>query len=309
MITYGNIGHLTKDLEGLTVLSYGGGQDSTALLIKASKDPEFKRKFIKGRFIVIMSDTGNEHEYTYEHVEWTKRYCKDHGIEFYFITPDLGYHCNTWPSLTDQWKRTKSVGSKAFSKSCTDKLKIVPIYSFLADYVNKNFLHGLSSTKRKKSIRAFADKYGKINVLIGIARNEESRIGNGVERPKWMEYGVDISYPLIEIGFDRKDCQDYILRSGHQVPFPSNCKFCPWLSKVELLWLYRTNPEDFYEWVGYENEKLKKFESKGDKNLGVFGKKRLEEVLELAIQQFGHLTDSELEEYKMSHGHCVKSKY
>lgn len=43
--------------------------------------------------------------------------------------------------------------------------------------------------------------------------------------------------------------------------------------------------------------------------MGVFGKKLLPEILEEAIKEFGHLTDAELKEYKMSHGHCVKSKY
>lgn len=47
----------------------------------------------------------------------------------------------------------------------------------------------------------------------------------------------------------------------------------------------------------------------GDKNLGVWGKVLLPQKLQEVISKHGHMTDLELIEYKMSHGHCVKSKY
>lgn len=43
--------------------------------------------------------------------------------------------------------------------------------------------------------------------------------------------------------------------------------------------------------------------------MGVWGTKTLPEVLETAISKYGHFSDDELNDYKMSHGHCVKSKY
>ena len=64
----------------------------------------------------------------------------------------------------------------------------------------------------------------------------------------------------------------------------------------------------FAEWVGYERAKLRKFTGT-KRNLGVKGKLTLEEVLAQALEQYGNMTDSELDEYKMSHGHCVKSVY
>ena len=46
-----------------------------------------------------------------------------------------------------------------------------------------------------------------------------------------------------------------------------------------------------------------------DQNLGVNGKKWLPQALQEATELYGHMTDQELNEYKMSHGHCVKSRY
>ena len=39
------------------------------------------------------------------------------------------------------------------------------------------------------------------------------------------------------------------------------------------------------------------------------GEKLLPEIIKEAMLEFGHWTDDQLNDYKMSHGHCVKSKY
>lgn len=44
-------------------------------------------------------------------------------------------------------------------------------------------------------------------------------------------------------------------------------------------------------------------------NKGVFGVKLLPEKLQEAIAKFGHMTDEELDHHKMTHGHCIRSKY
>lgn len=78
---------------------------------------------------------------------------------------------------------------------------------------------------------------------------------------------------------------------------------------MEILWLYRNLPEEFEQWIYHEKRKLEKNKNNGKRNLGVKGEKDLNQVLEEAIAEFGHLTDQELDDYKMSHGHCVMSSY
>ena len=84
---------------------------------------------------------------------------------------------------------------------------------------------------------------------------------------------------------------------------------CPFMNKIELLWLALKHPEDFKEWVRFERRKLEKFSHLGDKNNGVFGRKTLPQILSEAKKQYGHMTIQEVESYKFSHGHCVKSRY
>lgn len=312
----------------LTVLSFGGGQDSTAILYKIALDRSFRRKYIEGHLVVLMSDTGNEHPHTYGHIHFVKEFCKLHRIEFYLIDHKMGYHPKNWPTLQDQFRRYSTIMSVAFPKTCTDNLKIRPIYNFLDHYVACRY-YGYSERhgpKGKRYLKRFCQQYGKINVLLGIAAGEESRIAKSNKKSlkkrqldlfrkvripgrTWMDICIAKRYPLMELGMDRYGCQRYIRSVGLPLPFPSNCMMCPFASKAEILWLYRTHPDVFWEWVDCERRKLEKFADKGKRNLGVKGADTLETVLAQAIEEFGQMSDEELYNHKMTHGHCVMSTY
>lgn len=294
----------------MTVLSFGGGQDSTAILYLLINDIDFYLRYVRGHLIVVMSDTGDEHKETYEHIEQVRSYCAEHSVPFYFLTASDGYHPRTWPSLIEFMQTNDAIMSKAYPKSCTDNLKIKPIYNFLDTYIAKE-IYGVDShhSESKKSfIKRYATQHGKIRVLIGIAAREESRLGQDPPA-KWMRDSIERVYPLVNEGFDRAECQRIIRGYGKTVPLPSNCRRCPFMNDVELLWLYRFYPNDYYVWVNMEARKIRKWEGIAARNLGVNGDKLLPEILERAIAKHGHMTDEELHEYKMSHGHCVKSKY
>ena len=59
----------------------------------------------------------------------------------------------------------------------------------------------------------------------------------------------------------------------------------------------------------YERRKLEANTHMGEKNLWVWGKKTLPEVLAEAQEKYKNLTKEEIDEYRFSHGHCVMSKY
>lgn len=297
----------------LTVLSFGGGQDSTALLYLLIYNETFRRLWAPGDLLVLMSDTGNEHPETYLHVRSVSRFCAERKVEFAFITPDKGFHNPNWLSLVHYFETYDLIMSAAFNKSCTDNLKIQPIYKFLNLYVS--MLYGLPAEggkyRGKRALVEFARQYGPIRMILGIAKGEEGRVapeqGGSNE---WMRLSVRKAYPLIWLGWDRKACQDYIRSVGMVVPPPSNCMFCPFMAKQELLWLARKYPRDFEEWCVLEARKLKKFAHKGKSNYGCFDKsKTLREVVTDAERLYGHWTLEQLEDYRFSHGHCVKSAY
>jgi hypothetical protein len=300
----------------LTVISDGMGQDSAAMKNLYRFNTQFRKEFAPEDLLVICSDTGDEHAETYAYVEETKRYCAEEGIEFVHLTSAMGYHGVGWSSLCEQYDTRKNVGSKAFHKSCTHRLKLNPIYSYLSDYVKGKYMdlpEVPATYKTKAPLVAFAQKYGKIEMLIGIAAGEERRANkvNEDKLPKWQRESINVRYPLIELGMDRKHCQDYVRALGEIVPIPSCCQRCPFMDERELLLLYRTNRTVYDDWVRQEQVKLDNFAHKGDKNVGVWGKHdySLPKVLKDAEKKFGHMTTEQLYEHRFSHGHCVASSY
>ncbi len=291
----------------LTILSFGAGQDSTTLLYLYAYSEEFRQKYAPGRFKVVMSDVGNEHPQTLDHIKYIEGFCKKKGIDFTFLTPDMGFHSPKWQSLKGQYRLNNTVGSKAFMKTCTDRLKLQPIYGYLDHWLGQEY--GLKSG-RKNAFKEFAEQYGKIDMLIGIAAGEEKRCANaGSDPKKWRAASVRTVYPLVEMGLDRQGCHEVIKGFSHEIPMPSNCMICPFLSEQELVYLHRFHNEDYQEWVELEANKIKKFADKGDQNFGVWGKKLLPQVLAESLKKYGDWTDAMLMDYKMSHGHCVMSTY
>ena len=284
------------------ILSFGGGQDSSAILFRLLNDKKAWDELVVGDLWVIMSDTGNEHPETYAWVEKVQALCLQRGIRFWFIKPEMGFHTPAWQSLTHQWTRSGSVGMKRGKKSCTDKLKITPIYHLV-----ESLLGGSRATKKGMMLK-YAEKFGKIRVLIGIAAGEEKRAAGASNGQRFMQKAVERVYPLITWGWDRAKCQAYLKEIAGEIPPPSNCMFCPFVSEHELLWLHRFYPAKFEEWVCHEARKLQKHVN-AKENLGVFGKRDLRQVLADAQAKYGHMTNEELTTYKMSHGHCTKTKY
>lgn len=292
----------------LTVLSFGGGQDSTALLYLYLYNEEFRQRYAPGRFVVVMSDTGDEHEETYEHVLDIQAICEEHGVEFRFLTPDQGYHLDQWQSLIHFYRGGDRIGSKAYPKTCTDKLKIQPIYKWLAAYVEADFGPDYPAY-RKVGLKRFAVDHGQIRVLIGIAKGEEKRLAKTDKSPQWMQQAIERVYPLIDLGLDRAGCQNLIRAYGKRVPVPSHCRRCPFKTVAEVEIMRRDDPGGLYEWMRLERNKLRANRHKGDQNLGVWGKRDLIEVARQARDEYGQWSDEELHEHRMTHGHCVASAY
>jgi len=172
----------------------------------------------------------------------------------------------------------------------------------------------MSQPLRKGALKDYAIRYGKVRVLLGISCEESSRRIKTHSNGKWMDLTIEKRYPLVDIKYNRRDCQQYISSLNYKVPFPSNCRFCPFLSPKELLWLYRNHPNDFKNWSNHEANKLRKFaiqqQLRGQNNHTVFGNDlTLDEVLQQAIKEFGHLSDEALSKEKFTHGHCVLSSY
>jgi hypothetical protein len=299
----------------LTLLSFGGGQDSWALLYKFIYDPDFRKKYAPKDLIVAMSDTGNEFPYTYLYVKLAKDLCDQHGIHFQFITNDQGYHTPGWMNLKDNMRRNKTIlGAAMGVKACTPSLKIQVVDKYMYAYMCK--LYGFEPRINKASWKDYKQKFGtRARVIIGFAKDEEARMAKSNKAheslPKWKREHIQYVYPLLEEGWNRAAAQDIIRQyRGDDIPPPSNCMICFYQSDQEIVYLERHYPEEFYDWVELEKAKLEKHAAlEVKKNYGVYGSITLLEKLAKAKEKYGHWTDEQLWEYKMSHGHCVKSTY
>jgi 3'-phosphoadenosine 5'-phosphosulfate sulfotransferase (PAPS reductase)/FAD synthetase len=316
--------HIKTLFSDLTILSFGGGQDSTTILFKLVLDKEFRDKYISpnGKLLVLMADTHNEHPETYNYLEDVIiPFCKEHDVEFLKIDNTMGYHGDTWQSLTGQWENNNpTIGSLAYPKTCTHNLKLQPQYRYVEQWLPKNYGR-IANKTRKDNYVQFAKYYGKIRWLVGIAKGEEKRVADASkETAVWKKQAIEVQYPLIDFGLDRQACQDYIKSIGKPIPMPSNCMYCPFASNhMEILWLERYYPDNFQEWIRLEQKKLDAHKE-AERNLGVSGKLHkdgdkkgeaftLKDLLAEAKEKYGNISNEQLWEYKMSHGHCVSSSY
>lgn len=324
-----NLDMFSPESHELTVLSFGAGQDSTVLADMLINDPAFRAKYAPGRLLVVMSNTGDEFDETYAHVERMKQRFADAGIEFVFITSDMGYHSDSWLNLRHFYREKGTIGSKSYPKTCSDRLKIQPIYRFLEDWLAKNY--GVRAG-RKNGFKEFAARFGKIKMMIGIAKGEEKRAAPADQHSQaWYRDSIENVYPLLDMGMGRAECQDYLHERGMYV-IPSNCKGCPFMSLAELEYLRRFEQGSLKDLIALEQAKLDKhghlnsvvlLDANGEpalkqdgrtfktanRNYGVWGVKTLPEKLIEAAEKHASWSDEQVREYRYSHGHCVATAF
>jgi hypothetical protein len=135
--------------------------------------------------------------------------------------------------------------------------------------------------------------------------------------PKWVTQTIVNRYPLIDLGWDRADSQEYVRKvgaqtgSGEQPPAPSNCMWCPFASDREVLLLSYDHPAAVARWMELEAAKLAKWEGHTERNLGVDGKDgvTLADVLDRERKKHGHESVESLRAYRFERGHCNASAF
>tara|TARA_Y100000004_G_scaffold178314_1_gene220782 strand:- start:72 stop:884 length:813 start_codon:yes stop_codon:yes gene_type:complete len=211
------------------ILSYGGGINSTALLLEWVKQG-------KQLDLVIFADTGSEMPETYEFIDkYVKPFCKKHNLPFEtaFYTASnrvAGVKEGRWQenervSIYDYYDYQKAVPSVR-QRSCTDKFKVEPIEKYI----------------KKK----WGDKKYPLR-LIGIDAGESHRARYIIdpltgEKEKLYEHN---EYPLIDWGWDRNACLARIEEEGWSNPGKSGCFFCPFQKKKSWADLLKNKPDLF----------------------------------------------------------------
>jgi hypothetical protein len=194
-----------SDRPPLSVISYGGGVQSTALLVLAAR----------GEIHVdaaLFANVGDDSE----HPD-TLRYVREIA-QPYGAAEDVPVHVLDRRTRTGDVEtlmgRLSKVGSRSLPipvrmsngapgmRSCTIDFKVRVIAKWLK-------AHG-ASRKHPASVN------------IGFSFDEAIRMGAGTTRPYER-----LAYPLIDRRLTREDCKRIIERAGLPVPPKSSCFFCP----------------------------------------------------------------------------------
>lgn len=199
------------ECEALTVVrapirsvSYGGGVQSTALLVLAAQERiDFKT------FLFANTGDDSEHPDTLRFVrEVAKPYAEANGIELVELHKTRYGEPDTLRQALDRGRMVipvrRSKDGPPMSRSCTADYKI-----------------GVVAKELK---RRGATKENPATVALGISVDEIERAKPGLD-PKNPEQIRE--YPLLDLGMHRRDCRDVIADAGIPVPPKSACYFCP----------------------------------------------------------------------------------
>ena len=209
-----------------TVLSLGGGVNSTALLIGlVEKDapPD----------LILFADTGAEHDRTYVHLDEMDEWLADRGMDPVVRVNNAAREGFPHTSLEDECINNKTLPSLAFGfKGCSVKWKRQPMDRYVKTW--------------EPAIEHW-EAGGRVTRLIGIDAGERHR-GQIPDDNKFV-----YEFPLIDWYWGREECIDAIEGAGLRVPGKSACWFCPASKKSEIIQLSANRPDLFDRAVRMEH--------------------------------------------------------
>lgn len=226
---------LRRELLGRkTVLCFGGGVDSTALIVvlrAAGIRPD----------VITFADTGAEKPETLAHITRVSKALANWGWPEVSICRKLTQPATGYRDLEGNCLSNETLPSLAFGlKSCSIKWKQGP---------QDQFLMGAKSgpnAREPHPLWVAAQAAGeRIVKLIGYdAGKADLRRSSNLSR---ADAHFDYAYPLQTIGFTRSACVKAITSAlgAEFVPIKSACFFCPASKHWELYWLAARHPDLF----------------------------------------------------------------
>jgi hypothetical protein len=186
-------------------VSYGGGVQSTALLVLAAD-----RRIDFPLFLFANTGDDSEHPATLDYVRNVAApYAAKHGLELVevqrtrFEEPDTLREALRRGRMVIPVRRSKD--GPPMSRSCTADFKVAPI--------------GKELKRRGATVESPAV------VALGISVDEIQRARNeGIDPQAPYQWRT---YPLLTLGLHRRDCHDIIAAAGLPTPQKSACWFCP----------------------------------------------------------------------------------
>lgn len=215
----------------MRVISYGGGVQSTALLVLATNSQ------LPGVDAALFANVGDDSEdpRTLDYVRNVAvPFAHSHNIPLYELrrTRRTGEVETLYGRITRPGHRAITIPLRGEngapqSRHCTRDFKIAVVGKWLKG--------------------AGASEALPAQVCIGISTDEIERAGRGKDEKYERR-----CYPLLELGLSRSDCRAIIEQAGLPIPPKSACWFCPFHSKNAWAEMRRDLPRQFEASVALE---------------------------------------------------------
>lgn len=214
----------------LTVISYGGGVQSTAMVVLAAQG-RLGYDIDAALFANVGDDS--EHPATLTYVrEVAIPWAAERGLPVHELhkqrrdgsrAPGLMSHIldHADPETLREPIPVRGMNGAPLSRSCTADWKVKVVGKWLK-------AHGASADN-------------PATVCIGISTDEIIRASNKRAEPYERP-----AYPLIDLNLDRSGCQRVIAEAGLPVPPKSSCFFCPFHRPQMWAEMRRDEPELFF---------------------------------------------------------------
>ena len=213
----------------LRVFSYGGGRQSTAVLVLCAQGRLAYNHLL---FANVGDDTENPATLAYM-AEYAKPYAAEHGVDLVELRRTM--RDGSTRTLTEELINQPSsipipvrLASGGFGRRrCTDRFKIQVVARWTK-------AHGASPD-------------APAICGIGISTDEIGRAST-VERVEWQR----TEYPLLDLGLSKGDCQRIVAEAGLPPAPKSSCSMCPFRSLEDRRRQRREQPEAFADSVALE---------------------------------------------------------
>jgi hypothetical protein len=207
------------DYKPLIAVNYGGGTDSTGMLIAA---------YYRGirPDIIVFADTGSEMPHTYAFLPIFDAWLKAHGMPGITVVRWIRED-GTFEALHDWCERFSALPSRAYGKSgCTGKWKQWPLNCYIDNHPDVVAAHARGE---------------RVEKWVGYDFSEDRRIKNLDGKPD--PYLWHWRAPLAEWRIDRQGCKDLIALEGLPLPGKSSCFICPSMKRKEVEALKNNTPD------------------------------------------------------------------
>lgn len=206
---------MTASATSLTVISLGGGVQSSVMALLASEGA-----FDRIPDCAIFADTGWEPPSIYEHMDWLAGqigfplHVVDNGRSLREDTRALTNHSGSqnYVDIPVYLKGRDGQADGIGRRQCTTNYKVRPIRSMIRE------LLGVGRGRRVPAGTI-------VELWLGISTDEAGRMKDS--RDRWMRN----RYPLIEAGMSRRDCKEWWEARYDRPLERSACVACPYQSR------------------------------------------------------------------------------